>query len=361
MAELFERKRGAASGAPPPVLRDAAGREAKAYVKPPRDATAGQPAQQQHARVAEPAAQCTAVPSAPPPKGRARKAAAAAAQAAAAESAAPGSAWRGRVVNCLSCGRVHDCRGDAASLSAELRAFLASNACAFCGEQVTETVPPAGRSSDDASAAAAAAAAARLVTFDRQGVARSRVIDDQSDYVSAESNPWLSEQERAALRAAADKVAADAEARKRRVTVTIDLVGRRVLSADEGDDAAAEEQRRQEAMQRANEADAAAAATAAEYAAGGGRSAGLAADAAARLRGQAAGGGVDGSDDVGPALRMMSNPTAPHTPVFVSKTSKQTEAGPSKARPVRQRRAGEADGGGGGAALTAAKQTAGAS
>lgn len=68
----------------------------------------------------------------------------------------------------------------------------------------------------------------RLVEFDRNSAARTSVIDDQSDYFAIDSNVWLDEAERRAL---ADRQAAieAAEAERRsRITVAIDLMGRKV-------------------------------------------------------------------------------------------------------------------------------------
>ncbi len=229
----------------------------RAYVKPPAEAPAptGASAAAAAARRAPPApVDDAADASAPPPKGRARKAAAAAAAAASAALAPPPPAsWRGRVVNCVACGRIHDCRGADAGGDA-MRAFLTHNACLYCGAHVAPPTADASSSSGDAAAAgsavpatpaqnappppqadaateAATAAAARLVEFDRTFAQRTRVIDDQSDYIEFECNAWLSASEKASLRAAAAEADAAAAAEKRRVRITLDLVGRRVLAA----------------------------------------------------------------------------------------------------------------------------------
>lgn len=218
--ELFERR--SAAAAPPAVLREQGGRELRAYVKPPRELPPARAAEQPRPSTAS----STAAPSAP--RGSARKSAAAAA-AAECECPAPGSVWRGAVVNCLGCGLVHDCRGDSALRSPALQGFLDTGTCSFCGQPVSAAEPPG---CDQAGAAGAAEAALRLVTFDREGAQRNALIDDQCDYVSAEdANPWLSAQEKDALRVAAAAAAAAAEERRKRVSVTIDLVGRRVLTA----------------------------------------------------------------------------------------------------------------------------------
>ncbi|KAG7669904.1 hypothetical protein KSW81_008048 [Nannochloris sp. 'desiccata'] len=69
----------------------------------------------------------------------------------------------------------------------------------------------------------------RLVEFDRQAAQRTTVIDDQSDYFAIDSNAWLSDEERAELKRRQAEAEAAAEAAKKRMTVTVDLLGRRVI------------------------------------------------------------------------------------------------------------------------------------
>jgi hypothetical protein len=76
---------------------------------------------------------------------------------------------------------------------------------------------------EDSSATAATAAAHdfrdRLLAFDRTAAAHTAVIDDHGDFFEVESNVWMSPEERQE----------EAErARRSRVAVTIDLVGRQV-------------------------------------------------------------------------------------------------------------------------------------
>jgi len=288
--ELFARR-----AAPPPAAFDPQGRPLRALAREPREPAKPAPAQQQSQAQAP-----------GPPKGRARKAAAAAAAAEQAAAAAPGSRWRGSVVNCLACGFVHDCRAEPPA--ANLTSFLATSCCAFCGAPVLEAGAEAG-------AAEAARAAQRLFEFGRTGAARSTVVDDQADYVTAEeANPWLSPEERAQLAAAAAAAAAAADERKRTVTFSVDLIGRRVMSEAEAE-AEAEAASAAEACAAALEAGAgaaeeAAAATRAEFAAGGGRQAAAAGEAAARMRAAAG--------EQRRQLRMIPNPTAPSAVLFVA-------------------------------------------
>ena len=214
----------------------------RAYVKPSlEDPPAGGASATRAPKPAPAGAGAGGADAAAQPRGRARRAAAAAAAASAPQLLEPRS-WRGRVVNCLACGCVHDCRGADGGGDA-MRAFLAANTCLHCGAPV----PPDGAAAapsraraqcDDAAAAAAALQAARLVEFDRTSAQRSTVVDDQADHRDdVEGNAWISAAEKQARRAAAAKLEEEAAAERRRVRVTLDLVGRRVIEAP-GPDAA---------------------------------------------------------------------------------------------------------------------------
>jgi hypothetical protein len=158
-----------------------------------------------------------------------------------------------KVVNCLKCGKIFDCRqpnGDA------MRFLGAGGCCTYCGNKVrlnytdgstneqvksiegegvynviedsTANENEAGISLDQ-SREEAEALRDRLVEFDRQAAKRTTVIDDQSDYFAIDSNAWLSDEERAELKRRQAEEDAAAEAVKKRMTVTVDLLGRRVV------------------------------------------------------------------------------------------------------------------------------------
>ncbi|KAI7840280.1 hypothetical protein COHA_006062 [Chlorella ohadii] len=177
------------------------------------------------------------------------------------------------VVNCLSCGKIYDCR----SMSDEATRFLESGGiCTFCGKRVTlryadgstnmtgdEATAAAGPSSAAGAAsssasgeaagelagfkpeaqqgnaadavayndsqAAAVALRDRLVEYDRQSAKRTTVLDDQSDFFEIDANAWLTDEERAVLKQRERELAEAEEARRRRVTVSIDLLGRKVI------------------------------------------------------------------------------------------------------------------------------------
>jgi hypothetical protein len=163
-----------------------------------------------------------------------------------------------KVVNCLKCGKIFDCRqpnGDA------MRFLGTGGWCTYCGNRVRLTYID-GSSSDDAikedemvneisnidMAAVATTNEAlafqkkeaealrdRLVEFDRQAAKRTTVIDDQSDYFAIDSNAWLSDEERAELKRRQAEAEAAADAAKKRMTVTVDLLGRRVVMDNGGE------------------------------------------------------------------------------------------------------------------------------
>ncbi|KAL4854996.1 Activating signal cointegrator 1 [Chlorella vulgaris] len=230
-------------------------------------------------------------------------------------------------VNCLSCGKIYDCR----TLAGEALRFLESGGiCSFCGKHVELRYADGSTNAADIAAAGAAAglpgggalaegkempgptgarptgqqqqggkggaagpaalayneSAAeavalrdRLVQFDREAAKRTTVLDDQSDFFEIDANAWLTDEERAVLKQREREAQEAEEARRRHVTVSIDLLGRKVLldsdpatgQGGEGDAAALDAAL--EAARAAAAIRAAAAATAAEGPQGGGAAA----------------------------------------------------------------------------------------
>ncbi|MEW5319194.1 MAG: hypothetical protein WDW38_010359 [Sanguina aurantia] len=153
------------------------------------------------------------------------------------------------IVNCLGCGKIYDCR--TAASSSDVRQFLESGGiCTYCEkavsltykdriaqqqqqqqdqqtqqEQSQEAAPPAG----DAATVKAIAFKDRLVEYDRNAAKRTAVIDDQSDYFEIDSNAWLNDAEREVLRRQRVIEQEAEEIRKKRVTITLDLIGRKVV------------------------------------------------------------------------------------------------------------------------------------
>lgn len=88
------------------------------------------------------------------------------------------------ISNCLSCGKIV-CEQEG------------EGPCNFCGvlvlkEGSTYAGLDEGLMATTDAEAAAEAYAKRLVEYDRDSAARTKVIDDQSDYYEMESNTWLS-------------------------------------------------------------------------------------------------------------------------------------------------------------------------
>ncbi|KAK9810597.1 hypothetical protein WJX73_003330 [Symbiochloris irregularis] len=257
------------------------------------------------------------------------------------------------VANCLQCGKVFFPMAS----SGEATALVESGgACTFCtahvalhsGDKSEERAPAAQRGAPVQQAVQRIATESptafkdRMVGYDRESAKRTQVLDDQSDYFDVDSNAWLSAEERKQLKAQDAAIREAEEARRNRVTVTIDLLGRQVLM-EEGTSGAGlmGEQQAQHARDMAT----AAAATARERPHGGGTAAVAAlaaADSAAGL-----------PQTRGPMVfREMTNPTLrTPVPMFVkqplepppdqggrssSKTSEQKRAPTSHGKPGRK-------------------------
>lgn len=125
------------------------------------------------------------------------------------------------VSNCLSCGKIV-CEQEG------------EGPCQFCGALVLkegsqyagleQTVPVLTEAE-----VAAEAYAKRLVDYDRNSAARTTVIDDQSDYYEIEGNSWLSKEEKELLIKKKEEIEEAERAKRGKVVMTFDLVGRKVL------------------------------------------------------------------------------------------------------------------------------------
>lgn len=125
------------------------------------------------------------------------------------------------VGNCLCCGKIV-CEQEG------------EGPCSFCGALVlregstyagldTLSIPMSDVE------VTAEAYAKRLVDYDRNSAARTKVIDDQSDYYDFEGNSWLSGQEKELLKKKHEEIEEAEKAQKEKVIVTFDLVGRKVV------------------------------------------------------------------------------------------------------------------------------------
>ncbi|TVU09521.1 hypothetical protein EJB05_43001 [Eragrostis curvula] len=130
------------------------------------------------------------------------------------------------VSNCLSCGKIV-CEQEG------------EGPCSFCGALVLKEGSTYAGLSDvgiplSESEAAAEAYAKRLVDYDRNSAARTKVYDDQSDYYEMDGNSWLSSKEKSNLKKQQEEAQEAAEKEKGKVIVTFDLVGRKVILNKDG-------------------------------------------------------------------------------------------------------------------------------
>ena len=73
----------------------------------------------------------------------------------------------------------------------------------------------------------------RLIEYDKSGVRRTKVIDDECDYFASDTNRWLSKKERDALRKKEDELREKRHGSRREIKVTLDFAGRKVIDEDE--------------------------------------------------------------------------------------------------------------------------------
>ena len=207
-----------------------------------------------------------------------------------------------RAVNCLRCGKIFRFDLDASGVVAEkdARVFLESSGkCTFCDafvdvklldgliwnggigyvtEQEREKETEAGK-------AAAVKLKDQLVSFDRSGASRTKVVDDQSewyDHGDVDAEAWLAEDERRALKHKRDAVDQQQKERElaRKRTFGIDILGRKTMVLDEE-----ELQLIRERDERAKSAmENAALNSMSEFAQGGGSAAATAAETAKELQ-----------------------------------------------------------------------------
>ncbi|KAK6920867.1 Zinc finger, C2HC5-type [Dillenia turbinata] len=129
------------------------------------------------------------------------------------------------ISNCLSCGKIV-CEQEG------------EGPCSFCGALVLREGSSYAGLDDGVvplsdAEVAAEAYAKRLLEYDKNSAARTTVIDDQSDYYEFEGNSWLSAQEKELLRKSREEIEEAERARRNRVVVTFDLVGRKVLLTED--------------------------------------------------------------------------------------------------------------------------------
>lgn len=160
------------------------------------------------------------------------------------------------VCNCLSCGKVYDCRRSATTTvlnrhTGDIATFLSSGGiCQVCGTLVERAARELGVVDGDDEARIgggeddgqlltreeeeAYVLRDTLVAFDREAAARTTVIDDQNEYYDIEANAWLSDDEREEMMA---KIESDMSVSQlgQGMTVTFDMLGRRCIVVEDGD------------------------------------------------------------------------------------------------------------------------------
>ncbi|KAI3429926.1 zf-C2HC5 domain-containing protein, partial [Psidium guajava] len=125
------------------------------------------------------------------------------------------------VSNCLSCGKIV-CEQEGEGPCQFCGALVLKDGSQYAG--LDQTVPVLTEAE-----VAAEAYAKRLVDYDRNSAARTTVIDDQSDYYEIEGNSWLSKEEKGLLMKKKEEIEEAERAKRSKVVMTFDLVGRKVL------------------------------------------------------------------------------------------------------------------------------------
>lgn len=128
------------------------------------------------------------------------------------------------IANCLSCGKI-------------ICEQTGEGPCSFCGALVLREGSNYAGLGEVAFPVSEGEAAAeefknRLVDYDRNAAERTVVIDDQSDYYD-EGNAWISEEEKQLLRKKQEEIEEADRARRNKLVVTLDLVGRKVVMTEQ--------------------------------------------------------------------------------------------------------------------------------
>ena len=166
-----------------------------------------------------------------------------------------GDLLKPRAANCLRCGKIFRFDLDASGAVAEndARVFLESSGkCTFCDAfvnvklrdglvwngEIGYATEQEQEEDTEGGKAAAERLKDQLVSFDRSGASRTKVVDDQSewyDHGDVDAEAWLAEDERRALkhkRDTMDQQQRDRELAKKR-TFGIDILGRKTMILEE--------------------------------------------------------------------------------------------------------------------------------
>ncbi|QDZ19187.1 zf-C2HC5 domain-containing protein [Chloropicon primus] len=137
------------------------------------------------------------------------------------------------LANCLSCGRIvctQEGEGPCLFCGALVVRDREARYAALAERQRRSQVEGGGRARENMERAAGEKD--RLVGYDRASAKQTAIIDDQSDFFEIDSNIWLSQEEKAELKKREEEIEAQMREDERRVYITFDLLGRKVLSAD---------------------------------------------------------------------------------------------------------------------------------
>lgn len=159
--------------------------------------------------------------------------------------------WSG--VTCLCMGKKHDVITNCTTCGKIACVKEGGFGCSFCASALPVTGSEPRRSGDSktrgggeeeladvtqsAALKEALARKDRLLLFDRTSASRTRVLDDQGDYFT--SHNWLSREEREKAEAeekARQDDAAQRRGARRQVKLSIDIMGRRVIEAKDGEE-----------------------------------------------------------------------------------------------------------------------------
>ena len=104
---------------------------------------------------------------------------------------------------------------------------------AIDGDSVAKTENAGKKSVGDKGLQEAIAHKNKLIEYDKSGVRRTKVIDDECDYFSSDSNRWLPKKERDALRRKEEELREKRHGSRREMKVTLDFAGRKVIDENE--------------------------------------------------------------------------------------------------------------------------------
>ena len=101
------------------------------------------------------------------------------------------------------------------------------------GDSIANSENNEKKTADDKGLQEAIAHKNRLIEYDKSGVRRTKVIDDECDYFASDTNKWLPKKERDALRKKEEELREKRHGSRRQMKVTLDFAGRKVIDENE--------------------------------------------------------------------------------------------------------------------------------